>query len=503
MAGELRGHEAVDGDTTLEADAVIVGSGPGGASVARVLAQGGLKVVVLEEGPATSNFRPNFAHTSRWHMQEGGAMVAMSTDAVMPIAAGRGMGGGSLVNSAICFRAPDHVLQGWKDVIGDDRYGPERLAEVYRRVEELVQVGPTHEGIAGENNQIIVRGAEALGYPGGLVNRNTPGCSGCGICNFGCPIGGKASMDKNQLPMAREAGALLQADTKVDTVRIEGGRAAGLSGIVAHPETGEVKGRLTVKADTVWICAGGIGTPRLLHVAGVADRLGPAVGKNLHVHPGSAIVGQCDHVVKMWHGATQGAYFEIPGMPGVLPHTFNAPPETLMLLLGKVGHDAKAMFAQLPYLCGCIVMVSDKGHGSVGATAQGRAAIRYDFADDDLDRIKAGMVETAKVLMAGGAKRVLGPVHGLGVHDDVASFEDALASRTIHDFALYAAHPMGSCRMGSDPSRSVIGATAEAHGLPGLYLADSSIFPTSLGVNPQLTTMALATAIAEDFLTAR
>ena len=244
-------------------------------------------------------------------------------------------------------------------------------------------------------------------------------------------------------------------------------------------------------------------TPRLLHVAGVADRLGPAVGKNLHVHPGSAIVGQCDHVVKMWHGATQGAYFEIPGMPGVLPHTFNAPPETLMLLLGKVGHDAKAMFAQLPYLCGCIVMVSDKGHGSVGATAQGRAAIRYDFADDDLDRIKAGMVETAKVLMAGGAKRVLGPVHGLGVHDDVASFEDALASRTIHDFALYAAHPMGSCRMGSDPSRSVIGATAEAHGLPGLYLADSSIFPTSLGVNPQLTTMALATAIAEDFLTAR
>ncbi len=500
MAGELRGHEAIQGDTTLEADVVIVGSGPAGASVARVLSEAGQRVVVLEEGPARSNFRPNFAHTGRYHMQEGGAMVAMSTDAVMPIAAGRGMGGGSLVNSAICFRTPDHVLRGWKDVIGDDRYGPERLAEVFDRVEARMQVGPTREENAGENNHIIVRGAAALGFPGGLVNRNTPGCNGCGICNFGCPIGGKTSMDKNQLPSARRAGAVLQADTKVDTVRIEAGRAAGLSGLVAHPDTREVVGRITVKAPTVFVCAGGIGTPRLLHHSGIAERLGPAVGKGLHVHPGSAVVGRCDHIVKMWHGATQGAFFEIPGMPGVLPHTFNAPPETLMLLLGKVGHEAKAMIQQLPYLCGCIVMVSDKGEGAVGANREGRAAISYDFADADVDRIKAGMVATARVLMAGGAKEVFGPVHGLGVHDNVASFEAAIVSRTIHDFALYAAHPMGSCRMGSDPATSVVGPTGEAHGLPGLYLADSSMFPTSLGVNPQLTTMALATAIAEDFL---
>ncbi len=500
MAGELRGHEAISGDTTLEADVVIVGSGPGGASVARVLAQGGRKVVVLEEGLARSNFRPNFAHTSRYHMQEGGAMVAMSPDAVMPIAAGRGMGGGSLVNSAISFRTPDHVLAGWKDVIGDDRYGPERMAEVFDRVEALVQVGPTKPENAGENNNIIVRGAKALGLPGGLVRRNTPGCNGCGICNFGCPIGGKASMDKNQLPLAMQAGAVLQADTKVDQVLIEGGRAAGLSGMVLHPETRDAVGRLTVKAPSVFVCAGGIGTPRLLHHAGVADLLGPAVGKGLHVHPGNAVVGRCDHVVKMWHGATQGAYFEHPDLPGVLPHTFNAPPETLMLLLGKVGHEAKSMFQQLPYLCGCIVMISDKGEGTVGATSQGRAAISYTFDEHDVDRIKAGMVVTAEVLMAGGAKQVFGPVHGLGVHDSVASFEKAIASRTIHDFALYAAHPMGSCRMGSDPQKSVIGPTAEAHALPGLYLADSSIFPTSLGVNPQLTTMAMATAIAEDFL---
>jgi len=167
-----------------------------------------------------------------------------------------------------------------------------------------------------------------------------------------------------------------------------------------------------------------------------------------------------------------------------------------MVILGRVGHQAKSMLPLMQYLCGCVVMISDKGQGWVGARASGRANIGYAFDDRDVDRIKAGMIRTAEVLLAGGASKVLGAVHGLGTHDDLGSFADAMADRTIHDFALYASHPMGSCRMGADPAHSVVGPTGEAHGLPGLYIADSSVFPTSLGVNPQLTTMTLATAIA-------
>jgi choline dehydrogenase-like flavoprotein len=281
----------------------------------------------------------------------------------------------------------------------------------------------------------------------------------------------------------------------VDALLVEGDRAAGVTGLVRNPDTGEVVGRLTVKAPKTFVCAGGIGTPRLLHTAGLAARLGP-VGRGLHVHPGNAVLGICDHEVKMWTGATQGAWFESEDLPGVLPHTLTAPPEAILAVLGKVGSENKDAFRTLPHLCGCVVMISDHGEGSVGARADGRAKISYSFDPHDVDRIKAGMVETARVLLAGGARRVLAPVHGVGVHDTAASFEAALADRTIHDFSLYASHPMASCRMGADPATSVIGATGEAHRLPGLYLADSSVFPTSLGVNPQLTTMTLSTAIA-------
>jgi len=493
----LRDHTDAAGQTTLSADVVIVGTGPGGAAVARVLASSGRSVVLLEEGPARPNFRPNFTHTNRYHMQEGGAMVATSVDGMMPIAAGRGVGGGSLVNSAICFRTPDHVLESWVDRLGGDRrYDAAALSPVFDELEDLLQVGVTRDEIAGENNRIVVRGAQALGLPGGLVRRNTPGCNGCGICNFGCPVGGKASVDRNLIPMARSHGAIVQGDTKVHTILERDGRASGVVGTVSHPDTRDVVGELTVHAPMVFVCAGGIGTPRLLHHAGLAPRLGDAVGAHLHVHPGNAVIGICDEPVRMWSGATQGAYFEHPELPGVLPHTLTAPPGALMLLLGKVGHAAKSMLPMMQYLCGCVVMISDKGEGWVSSTAQGRSQIGYRFAPDDIDRIKAGMVETARVLLAGGARQVLGPVHGLGTHDSVGSFEAAIADRTIHDFALYASHPMGSCRMGADPATSVIGPTGEAHGLPGLFLADSSVFPSSLGVNPQLTTMTLATAIA-------
>src|SRR5690606_20616090 len=152
--------------------------------------------------------------------------------------------------------------------------------------------------------------------------------------------------------------------------------------------------------------------------------------------------------------------------------------------------------ALLPKVCGIIVLVSDHGDGSVGATSSGKADIRYYFNEDDLRRTKVGMVHSARVLLAGGAKRLIAPVRGLGVYETAEALEAALEPTVLADFTTYAAHPMATCRMGLDPTTSVIGPSGEAHGLPGLFLADASVFPTSLGVNPQLTTMATATVLA-------
>jgi choline dehydrogenase-like flavoprotein len=492
----IQGHEAARGETDLQADVVIVGTGPGGAAAGRVLAMAGKRVIFLEEGPAQSRFRPNQGNVMRYHMQEQGAMVALGL-ATVTVAAGRGVGGGSLINSAMSWRTPNYVLEGWVELLGQDqRFGPAAMAPIFDELFTLLQIAQTPEDLAGENNLMIVRGARSLGLKSGLIDRNTPGCVACGMCNFGCPSGGKASVDKNLIAEAVALGALVQADTRVDRLLIEGDRAVGVRGVVRHPETREVVGDLTVRADKVLLCAGAIGTPRLLHQSGVADRLGDRVGKGLHLHPGNAVIGLCDHIVDLWKGATQAAYFEDPNLPGVLPHTLSLPPEAMLLALGDVGLPAKANVEIMRRLCGCLVMVSDKGEGSVGVKSDGSADIYYEFADIDLHNMREGLKRTCEVLLAGGAKRLLVPVAGAGWVDDLAAAHAVIDAADLTDYRLlYAAHPMATCRMGLDPATSVVAPSGEAHRLPGLYIADASVFPTALGVNPQITVMALATVI--------
>lgn len=488
------GYGASDRD--LECDVVIVGTGPGGAACARALSLAGARVILVEEGPPESRFERHQGPTMRYHMQEGGAMVTSGTT-TFPIAAGRGIGGGSLINSAIAWRAPDDVLNGWVEVLGDDRYSAASMAAAYDEMWGLLGIITTRVEVSGQNNDMIVRGVRALELDGGYLNRATPGCVGCGVCYYGCPSGGKASVNQNLLVDAAANGARIQADTKIDTILVEGERAVGVRGRMRHPDTNEPGGLLTVRAKKVVVAAGGIGTPRTLHHAGLAQRLGPAVGKGLHVHPGNAVISLHDERIEMWRGATQGAYFHPPDMKGCLPHSFSAPPEACLGLLQSLGVDAKAGIAMLPYLGGLVVMISDTGEGTVGAWSDGRADISYTFVDHDIERIKLGMLWAARVLLAGGAREVFAPVRGTGRYTDADALYAAVKDKPLADFTMYASHPMSTCRMGRDPSRSVIGPSGEAHGLAGLYLADSSIFPTSLGVNPSITTMAMAQRIGE------
>lgn len=481
-------------DRELTADVVIVGTGPGGAACARACAQAGARVVLVEEGPPRSRFAHHYGGAMRHHMQEGGAMVAMG-DVAFPIAAGRGVGGGSLINSAMAWRAPREVLDGWAEALGDPRWSADALAPVYDELWALLGIWPTRLEVAGRNNELIVAGVRALGLEGGYVERATPGCVGCGVCYFGCPSGGKASVNTNLLADAAALGATLQADTRVDRFLVEGDRCVGVSGPMTDPDTGETGGRLTVRAPVTVLAAGGIGTPRTLHHAGLAERLGPAVGRGLHVHPGNTVLGFCDEPVHLWRGATQGAYFFVPELPGVLPHTFSAPPEACLAVLGALGPTAKDAIRLLPHLAGCLVMVSDKGEGRVRAWPDGRARIDYAWDPHDLERIKQGMRWCAKVLLAGGVREVFAPVRGTGRHTDAEALYAEIAPRPISDFTMYAAHPMSTCRMGVDPERSVIRPDGRAHALEGLYLADSSVFPTSLGVNPSVTTMAFGQVI--------
>ena len=316
----------------VDVDVVIVGSGPGGSWVARAVAQAGHSVLVIEEGPP-ARFRPSFAHTARYHMQESATIVA-NGPVPFPVTAGRGVGGSSLINSAICFRTPPAVLSLWAELLKDDRYSAEGIAPVFDEIEARIQVVPVTEAIAGENNMIVARGVQKLGLGGGLLRRNTPGCIGCGICNFGCPSGGKASVDTNLLADARAAGARVQSDAKVARILTEGDRVVGVVATVRDPDSNAERATLEVRGRAIVLSAGAIGTPRLLWSDGLAKRLGP-VGDRLYLHPGTGVIGRCDFDVHMWRGATQGAYVLDPENPHVLPHTFNAPPDVFITQSGR------------------------------------------------------------------------------------------------------------------------------------------------------------------------
>ncbi len=483
-------------DRLIQADVVIVGGGPGGSVAARELAQAGAKVVLLEEGPPESRFRPSQGHTMRHHMQEGGAMVAMGRRAFMPIAAGRGLGGGTLINSAIAWRAPDYILAKWAELLEDDGFGPEAMRPFYDEVWEYLGVCQPTDEVAGANNRLIVRGVRALGYEGGYLDRYTPTCVGCGICYFGCPSNGKSATFLNYLGEAAIAGARIIADTKITEIRVQDGRAIGVRGQQFHPDTRAPGGTVEVRADRVILSAGGIGTPRLLHHSGVADLLGPAVGAGLHVHPGNMVLGICREPIRLWQGATQGAWFHPPDLPGCLPHSYSAPPEVCLMVQGAMGQDVKRGLEEMERACGLVVMVSDKGEGRVGAFGDGRADISYAFDPEDLEKTKQGMYHAAKVLLAGGAEEIMAPVYGTGRHRDAESFRAAISARALPDFTLYAAHPMSTCRMGLDPQTSVLRPDGAAHRLDGLTIIDASVFPTALGVNPSITLFALATRLS-------
>lgn len=498
-AATALGFESLRTDRTETCDVVIVGAGAGGAAAAKVLSEQGLSVWIIESGPKTSRFRPNYAHTAKYHMQENGSMIAQGST-MMPIAAGKGVGGSTLINSALSFVAPDDVLDGWATLLSDESWSADGLRSTFTEISEAIGVGITPEVIAGNNNNLIVRGIKKLGWKGGLAPRSTPQCVGCGICYFGCPSNGKASMNLSLLPRAQKFNCRIQAEADVVDIIVEGNVVKGIKAVGKNPDTGELGGTLTVKADKIILAGGAIGTPKLLWHCGLAERISPVVGEGLHVHPGSTLVGISKEPIEMWKGATQGAYCHPPGLPGVLPHTFSAPPEACLLAGGFVGSTWQEGLALLPNMCGMLVMVSDKGTGSVRAHPDGRAKITYHFDPEDVQRIKDGLVAVSKILLAGGAYDLRAPIHGVGIVNSPEELERQLAPLDIQDFTLYAAHPMSSCRMSESPNTGVIDRNGAVHNLRNLYIADASVFPTSLGVNPQLSTMVCATHIARKML---
>lgn len=493
-----RNAATLKGSNRMRADVVVVGAGAGGAACASELANRGMKVVILEAG---HRYQPReFPASYGWainHIYADKGTRFVEADSFYPMPAGKGVGGSTLINSAICYRAPEAVLNRWADLYGLDNLRPEELAPVYARIEEVIGVTEMHPLQARANNLFIKKGAEKLGLDGHFIHRNAPGCVGCGICQLGCPSGGKGSVDRNFIPMAEEKGAVVCADCKVEKILVNRGRAAGVEAAVTNIETGERVGTLTVEAERVVLAAGTVATPVILQSQSMANSSGQ-VGRNLAIHPSVGTYGFVEDAINSWDGVPQAYAIFLDPERGILLQTYNAPPEVFFMFQPWSGADGMKRMKMLKNLAMCGGLISDHGKGSVTVGHRNKPRIRYTLADEDRKKLITVLRAVVRILFAAGAYEVF-PGVGDGTRwatterEALAELGDDVPETSMH---VYASHPMGTCRMGTDPKKSVVGPDGQSHDVPGLYVADASLMPSSLGVNPQMTIMALAITVA-------
>jgi choline dehydrogenase-like flavoprotein len=474
----------------LEADVCVIGAGAGGASAACAIAEEGLSVIVLEEGRhwAPSDFHASTPWAFR-NLYAGRGTRATTGNCVIPMPGGRGVGGSTLINSAICFRTPEAVLTSWRDEHGCEHFTSTWMDACFERIWRTIGVSVNPPEVQRNNNHIFRRGAEALELDGQWMARSAPGCVGCGTCQQGCSTGGKWSIDKTFLAEALAGGRVgVYADCRVDGVETEGDRIVAVTGTTVEPAHYRDGGAFRVRAKRFVLSGGAVGTPRFLLANGLG---GGPVGEHLKIHPTAACFGRFETPVVAWEGVTQGYYVD-RWKDGFLLQTFSAPLDQLFISAPFGPDESLALAADGRHLAMAGVVAHDED--SVGKITG--SMLGYWLGDEDRRRVLAGLRLVARVYFAAGAQYVIPGVHGAPRIASVAEIDTVLHDGIAPwDIGLYASHPMGTCRMGGDPAVTVADATGRVRGVDNLWLSDASVFPTSLGVNPQVTIMAVGLTV--------
>ena len=481
-------------DEEVRCDAVVVGSGAGGALAARELVNAGLNVVIVEEGGVISRewVRDRLPVERLFGAYRDQGLTATFGTPVISLPMGRAVGGTTVVNSGTCFRTPEWVLTDWSRR-GLPGLAPDSLAPYFDEVEALIGVAPVPDEILGPNGEVFRRGATALGYANSAITRNARNCHGHGQCAFVCPIDAKQAMHVSVLPEVLRAGARLFANCKVKRIVVENGSARGVVASVHDPASGARRGELRVRARAVVMAAGAIFTAVLLQRQKLANS-SRLVGRNLVIHPAVGTTARFADDLRAWRGVMQNHHVDELIRDGILLEaTF--PPPGLGYSAGSLpgaGRAQKELFADYPHMAAAGSVISDEGVGRVRALGGG-ALIRYDLTETDTRKILRGIALAARVYFAAGAERVYPMLPGLEAIDSVDDVRHIESGRwKPGELKVSAYHPMGTCRMGSDPRSSVVDGYGQTHDVPGLWVLDASIVPSSTVVNPQITVMALA-----------
>ncbi len=425
--------------------------------------------------------------------RDGGLTVAEGRPAI-PTPVGRAVGGTTVINSGTCFRTPEPVLERWVAEHGID--WATQLDGDYAEAEEMLDVREVDPARMGRNGQLLLKGADALGVSHGPLRRNAGACVQCSSCPIGCRLDAKRAMHVTYLPRAVAAGARIRAGVEAQRILFSGGRARGVTCLAGPGGHNGSRRPYTVRARKGVVLAGGaFGTPELLMRSGFRSP-GGELGRNLRIHPACWVGARFDDEVRGWEGVMQSYAVHEWEERGILLEATFTPLAFGGQWLPGTGAAHQRRLLEFGNLASTGVHLSDKSAGRVRLGSDGSLRISYQLTREDADRLVFGIARAAELFYAAGATEVFPQISGMPTlsRGRIADLEASPPRRRA--MRLEAFHPMGTARMDADPRRGVAGTDGAVHGAEGLYVADGSLLPSSIGVNPMMTIIAMASRVA-------
>jgi choline dehydrogenase-like flavoprotein len=494
----VNGVITISEPTTLNCDVLVIGTGAGGATSAATLAEAGVDVLMLEEGPHVSaETAPQGFSDALPTLWRGGGLTATIVGTPIAFGEGRCVGGSTEINSAIFQRAPDEVIEGWARSHDLPDFSPDALSPFYDRAAASVNASLTPSAL-GPPTEILRQAAAKMGWKSSALERGRRESLSSRHPISGFATGIKQSMSRTLIPRAMAHGARLVANCRVDRLTTKGRRVTGAIA-TAHDTYGR-RHRVTVNASQVFLCAGTTQTPAILQ----RSRHRKNIGRSFQVHPTirlMAVFPECVNAHR--HELPLLAITEF--MPGL---RFGGSVFTLSTFGLALAEDWQTRAQYLPKYAHCAMyyaMIRPDGVGRVqslpGLT---EPIVSYRLTDRDWRRLRDGLRLLVSALLAVGAARVIPSMRGHPGWNDVDHVEPDLRYGLLRErVALMTIHLFASCRMGRNPELFPVDPWGRLTGFDNIVVADSSVLPGAPGVNPQATVMALAYRATDHYLASR
>ncbi|MBT1443817.1 GMC family oxidoreductase [Shewanella sp. JM162201] len=500
-----------DNARELEADVIIVGTGAGGGVAAEILTAAGLSVILVEKGPLRSSSDFDLEERTAYPNLYQQAASMKTADKAIGIFQGRAVGGSTTVNWTTSIRTPPNTLDYWQSAFNVKGLSEKELEPWFEQMEKRLQISEWSFD-PNRNNAMLKKGCEQLGWDYTVIKRNVLGCWNTGYCGMGCPVNAKQSMLVTTIPAALERGATLLSRFEAVKIEHQGDNISGIRVRARDESLRTSEKELLLKGRHYILSGGAIHTPVLMLRSMLADPH-QLLGKRTFLHPTVLSGALFDEAINGHSGAPQSIYSDEfvwrDGAAGALGYKLEVPPIHPVLIASKTlgfGKSHAELMANFNQLQVVIALVRDGFHpdspgGTVSLDGKG-FTLDYPLTASFWLAARRAFASMAELQFAAGARKVLPISDGMGY---LNSWDEAKAA--IDNMALAplktvvaSAHVMGGCPMGEDKTKAMVDSFGNSHYFENLSVMDGSIFPTSLGANPQLSIYGItarnATALA-------